>query len=274
MSIEKSNLLIHDMKPHSPESSIQYKSPTLECKPHGDPRNATQPTVLSRLRLLLLTTGKSPRKWIQTQFLSGDRLIRRLALSRRSKTSLLTGLPSATQNPCNETSRTQTVVVRRDGIGHPRRISIGINDTNSRHIIQPTLMQHDHVLERVQTNHQIRLDRRAIRQIPLELLQLLIHGIDHFRLAVAQNLLPVRQCTRDPPLKDVVPLGQLGSSHNSPLLALPCTCEQDDPAPSSDLFDNLCCTTEVGGRHVEGYDVHAFTDTEDVAGVLWVPARC
>lgn len=138
--------------------------------------------------------------------------------------------------------------------------------------MQTALVQEHDVLDRVQADHEVGLQHGPVDQGVLELGELLVQRVDDLHLAVAQDLLPVRQAAGDPALEDVVALGQLRRTDDAPLLALPRAHEQDESAPRRDLLHDLGRTAEVGRRDVQRDYVDPFSDTEDVAGILRVPA--
>lgn len=64
---------------------------------------------------------------------------------------------------------------------------------------------------------------------------------------------------------------QLPRLDDAAVLALAGADEEDDTAAFGDGADDLACAAEVGGGDVEGDDVDAGADAEDVAAVCWVP---
>lgn len=142
-------------------------------------------------------------------------------------------------------------------------------------------MQQHLILNGIQTNDQIRFEhwsRRigvcSCRHVLFVIRQFLVERINDFDLAIAQNLLPVRQTARNPALKDVITLRHLRGTNNALLLTRSSTSEENQSAASSDFLDYLGGSTEICGCHIETNNVYAFTDTEDVARVLRVPSRC
>lgn len=234
--------------------------------------NQTEDARRIALLLLPLTTRSQTRKRIKTQLLSCDRSVRSPTLLCHLQPTQLTRLTSTTKNARNKTSSPQTIVVRGNRVGNTCRIRIGINNTDSRHIVKPALMQQDNILKRVKANYQVRLERRAISKIRLEVRQFLVQRVDNLSLTVTKNLLAVRQRARNPALEDVVALCQRRRLNNGPLLTLPCTGEEDKSAACGDFLNYFCGAAEVSGCYVQRDDVHTLTDTEDVSRVLWVPA--
>lgn len=215
-----------------------------------------------------------PTDRIGLELLNGNRLIGQSTRFSQRQPPPLTSLTSPTQNAHNDSRSAQTIIIRRNRIRNPRRISISINNTDGRHIIQPALMQQRNILHGIQADDQIRLHSRPPLEVFLELRQLGVVSVHHLRLAPAQDLLSVRQTPGDPPLEDVVAPGQLGRADNGPLLALFRADEEEEAAAGCYLFDDLRCAAEVGCRHVEGDDVDAVADTEDIPRVQRVPSGC
>ena len=80
--------------------------------------------------------------------------------------------------------------------------------------------------------------------------QLLIKRVNDLPFAVSEDLLAVRQGTRDPSLIDVVALRELRGTNNNALLAGPCTGEENQAAVVGDLLDDV-----GGAAQVRGCDV-------------------
>lgn len=88
---------------------------------------------------------------------------------------------------------------------------------------------------------------------------------------MAQDLLAIRQTAGDPALEDVAALGAFGSVDDDASLALARADEEDQAAIPCDFADDFGGAPEVGCGHVQGDDVYALPDAEDVFCVRWVP---
>lgn len=194
-----------------------------------------------------------------------------LSSQRSLPPPLLPLLACLPQNPCNNLHTPQTIIIRRNGVSHPSRIRIGIDDPHRRDPVQPALMQQDVVLQRVQTHHQIRLHNRPIEQLPLIPRDLLVQRIDHLHPAPPEDLVAVGDRPGRPALEQVAPAGQPRGVDDAPVLPLPRAGEEDHAGALGDAADDAACAAEVGGGDVEGDDVDAGADAEDVAGVSRVP---
>ena len=75
----------------------------------------------------------------------------------------LTLFPSFSQRPSYHLYTPQAIVIRRDRIRHPRWVRIRVDNPNGRDVVQATLMQQHPILQRIQADHQIRLQRRSIQ---------------------------------------------------------------------------------------------------------------
>lgn len=76
---------------------------------------------------------------------------------------------------------------------------------------------------------------------------------------------------RRPALEQVAPAGQPRGVDDAPVLPLPRADEEDHAGALGDAADDAACAAEMRGGDVEGDDVDAGADAEDVAGVGRVP---
>lgn len=172
--------------------------------------------------------------------------------------------------------RNLPVVVRGNRIRDPRRIRIRVDDADRGDTLQPAFVQADVILERVQANHQIRLQRPVIRELLIHQPQVdvvvqLVHGP---HAAAAQDLVPVRDRPGDPARKQVASLGHPRGVDDAACLSSARADEQDQPAVVRDALDDLGRAPQVGRRGLERDDVQALPDAVDVALVGGIPQTC
>lgn len=187
----------------------------------------------------------------------------------------LTFLAGLAQQAADQGDGPQRVVVGGDRVRHPRRVGVGVDDADRGHAEQPTLVQADLVLQRVQAHDQVRAHGGVVAggEFPAVLLELVVVDVDHLDAAGPQDLLAVGQAAGHPAVEDVVAPGQLGRVDRDLLRAVAGADEEDDAAPPGDLLDHLGRPQEVGVRRVQGDDVDAVPHAEDVAAVGRVPER-
>ncbi|KAL8865554.1 MAG: hypothetical protein Q9198_009264 [Flavoplaca austrocitrina] len=135
-------------------------------------------------------------------------------------------------------------------------------------------MQHHPIFQRIQTNHQIRLQHRPFQQLILQPGNRLVEFIHHLHATPPQNLMPIRDTTRRPSFKKMTPPCQLRCIHYAAILTFAGSDKEDEPAALCDAGDDAAGAAEVGGGDVEGDDVDARADTENVAAVERVPEGC
>lgn len=86
--------------------------------------------------------------------------------------------------------------------------------------------------------------------------------------------MPVGDAARGPPIEQVAGAGHGGGVHDRSVLALAGADEKDEAAALGDAGDDAAGAAEVGGGDVEGDDVDAGADAEDIAAVHGVPEGC
>lgn len=189
-----------------------------------------------------------------------DNALMRLLLSNPS--SFLCG---PAQGPANKLHAPQTVIVGGDWIGDPRRIGVRVDDPDRWDIVQPALVQQHPVLQRVQANHQVRFQHRSLIQLIDKLRNLSIELIDHFDRASTKELLPVCESSRRPSLEEMTAAGQLRRFDHCSVLPFARTHEKYETCSFSDGGNNAARPPEMGGCHIEGYDMDTLADTEYIA---------
>lgn len=131
------------------------------------------------------------------------------------------------------------VIVRGDGVGHPGRIGIGVNNANGGDVVERALVEQDVVLERVQAHDQIRTQYRPVVKLLFESWYFLVQLIHDLQPALAQDLLAVCDTAWDPALEEMVALRELGGSCDCPVLSVACAYEQDHASSPAHLLHNL-----------------------------------
>ena len=86
--------------------------------------------------------------------------------------------------------------------------------------------------------------------------------------------MPVRDTTRRPSFEEMTSPCQLRRIHHAAILTFAVPDKEDEPAALCDAGDDAAGAAEVCGGDVEGDDVDARADTEDVAAVERVPEGC
>lgn len=199
--------------------------------------------------------------------------IRQVTLARSRQSSPLTHFSCPSQHTSNQSHGTQTVVVRRDRVCDTGRVGVGVDDTDSRDVVETTLVQQDNVLDGVQANNKVGLKCTVRFQFLFpEIIQRLIQAVHNLLFAMAQDLLAIGQATRDPTLENVISLSQFRSSDHGTLLSLSRARKENQSTPVGNLLHDLGRTSEVSRCHIKGDDVSSLPDTEDIARVLGVPA--
>lgn len=187
-----------------------------------------------------------PTEGVVTKFLLRDRFICQLPSLRLLQPPPLARLTGSAQDARDQLHAAQTVIVGGDRVRDPRGVGVRIDDTDRGDVVQAALVQEDDVLERVQADDEVGLQHGPVDQGLLELGELLVQRVDDLHIAVAQDLLAVRQTARDPAFEDVVALGQLRGADDASLLALSGADEQDEASSRGDLLHDLGRTAEVG----------------------------
>lgn len=180
---------------------------------------------------------------------------------------------SHAQGPANKLHAPQTVIVGGDGIGDPRRIGVRVDDPDRGDIVQPALVQQHPVLQRVQANHQVRFQHRSLIQFIDKRRNLSIELIHHAGRAPTKELLPVGESARRPSLEEMTAAGQFSRFDHDSVLPFASTHEKDEACSFSHAGNNAARPPEMGGGHIEGYDMDPLPDTEYIARVPRVPER-
>jgi hypothetical protein len=95
--------------------------------------------------------------------------------------------------------------------------------------------------------------------------------VDDLHLTPAEDLVGVRDAAGDPAVEEMASVCESGCVHHGAVLASARAGEEHQAAAFTDGSDDLTGAAEVGGGHVEGDDVDALADAEDVALVGGVP---
>lgn len=167
------------------------------------------------------------------------------------------------------------IIIRRNLIRNPRGVSIRIDDANGRDTRQPTLMETNIILQRIQNHHQIRLDRSMVLQILAEslIVNYLIPLINDLNPRPPQDLIAIRQAPRNPAIEKVTSACELGCADNSALLAFAGANEQDRSSVEGYAFYDLRCAAQMHRRGFKGDDMDTRADAVDVSLVPRVPQR-
>ena len=165
------------------------------------------------------------------------------------------------------------VIVGRDLVRNPRRVGVGINDTDGRDLGQAALVQQGHVLLGIQAHDEIGRQGSAVDQVVIVAVDWAIKLVHHGQGRASQQLLAVGDGSGAPLGEQVAGLGELGGAHDDGALTGTGADEQDQTAVVGDLLDDAGGAAQVGGCGLERDDVDALADAVDVAGVGRVPER-
>lgn len=137
--------------------------------------------------------------------------------------------------------------------------------------MQPTLMQQDIVLQRVQANHQIRLQRLPTQKLVLVSRHDLIVGIHSLDRTLGENLVAISDTTRHPTVEQMATLRQGSGFDDGGILTSSSADKEDETPVVRYTFYNLGTTTEVSGRLLQADDVYTLSNTIDISLICRIP---
>jgi hypothetical protein len=135
-------------------------------------------------------------------------------------------------------------------------------------------VQQHPVLEGIETDDKVGLQRLALDELPVKAFHLVIKLVDNLGLAPPKDLQTIRDAARYPTLKQVTASGQLGSLYHTSVLAGSCASEEYEASAFGHGCDDLAGSAQVSGGDFQRDDVDAVSYTEDVARVGRIPERC
>ena len=132
-------------------------------------------------------------------------------------------------------------------------------------------MQQNVILQRIQTHHQIRLQRLPLRNLIIIPLKRLIEHIHRSNPTLRKDLIAVRDGARYPLLEQMAPLRHLRSVDDGWTLSRPCPYEEDQSAVIGNTFYDFSCTPEMCGCSLERDDMHALPDAKNISLIHRIP---
>jgi len=165
------------------------------------------------------------------------------------------------------------VVVGWDGVRHPCRLGIGVDDADGGDVFERALVQEDIVLNRVQTHDQVGLDRLSLNVLVVERADGLIVLVDEVDLQALEEHVAVGDCARRPFCEEVVPFAHLCGLDDHARLARPVPDKENVAARKSHAIDDARCPAQVRGCLLQRDDVNALANAENIPCVGWVPER-
>ena len=132
-------------------------------------------------------------------------------------------------------------------------------------------MQHHPIFQGIETDNKIRLQHRPICQFFVEARNLPVKLIHHLHFTTAQNLVPIRNTPRRPPLKQMTSPRHLRSLDHTSILPWSRTYEEYQSSSFRNSRHDSTSAPQVCGCDVERDDVDALPYAEDVAGVHGIP---
>lgn len=166
------------------------------------------------------------------------------------------------------------VIIGWDRVSNPGGLCVCVDDADSGHVDQGTLVKHDEVLERVEADDEVWLDGGSVQAVVFPARHDLVVVVDHLDRQEIEQGLAIGDGTGRPLVEEMVALCQAGALDDYPALAWAGSDEEDDSTTVRRLLDDTDSAAEMAGCLLKADDVDSLADTVDVAGIGWVPERC